>query len=149
MALGLGLALGTWAGAVALSDLRSRRIPNLWLLALLAPALLALALTGEGLLGASPTDSLAGAAIAGGLLLPGFALRQLGAGDVKLAACLGLVLGATRGAEMVLVAAVLLGAAAAAVIAYAPTTRGRRLPAGPALAAGFLLEVVAGPVLIA
>lgn len=72
--------------AAAWSDLRTRRIPN----ALVLPALVgALCLhsalhAGQGLL-----LSLAGAAAAGALLLPGYALRMTGAGDVKLLMAVG------------------------------------------------------------
>lgn len=146
--MGLGLALGTWAGAVACSDWTSRRIPNLWLLAMLAPALAVLAVTGAGLLGAGWVASLTGFALAGGLLLPGYAGGWLGAGDVKFAACLGFLLGGVLALEMLLVAAMLLGAASAMLIAYAGSQRARRVPAGPAFAAAFLVELVAGPWLI-
>ncbi|HEY7728730.1 MAG TPA: A24 family peptidase [Candidatus Eisenbacteria bacterium] len=72
--------------AAAWSDLRTRRVPN----ALLLPAFVgALCLhsvphAGQGLL-----LSLAGAAAAGALLLPGYALRFTGAGDVKLLVAVG------------------------------------------------------------
>ena len=67
-------------------DLRTRRIPNGLTLPVLVGALcLHSALhSGQGLL-----LSLAGAAAAGALLLPGYALRFTGAGDVKLLMAVG------------------------------------------------------------
>ncbi|MEK7331148.1 MAG: A24 family peptidase, partial [Candidatus Eisenbacteria bacterium] len=69
--------------AAARADVRTRTIPNL----ITFPALLLgiathTALAGTDGLGAS----LAGMALAGGLLIPGWLFRWMGAGDVKLMA---------------------------------------------------------------
>ncbi len=75
--------------AAAWWDLRTRRIPNGLTLPVLVGALcLHSALhAGQGLL-----LSLAGAAAAGALLLPGYVLRFTGAGDVKLLMAVGALL---------------------------------------------------------
>ena len=100
----VAIGLATLAASVALvTDMRSRRIPN-WLTVsvLLAGLLVNLLANGfDGLLSA-----LAGAALGFALLIPFYALRAMGAGDVKLRAALGAVLGPQ----------VLLGTAAGAAL---------------------------------
>jgi len=90
----------------AWSDLRSRRIPNGLTLPVLVGALcLHSALhSGQGLL-----LSLAGAVAAGALLLPGYALRFTGAGDVKLLMAVGALLAFPAGLVVGLVSLVLGG----------------------------------------
>lgn len=70
-------------------DLRTRRIPN----ALTIPALVA-ALCVHGALGAGQGLFLSacGAVVAGALVLPGYALRSTGGGDVKLLMAVGAIL---------------------------------------------------------
>ena len=70
-------------------DLRTRRIPN----ALTIPALVA-ALCLHSVLGAGQGLflSLSGALVAGALVLPGYALRSTGGGDVKLLMAVGAIL---------------------------------------------------------
>ena len=73
-------------GAATYWDLRERRIPN----ALTLPALvLALCLHGATQAGQGLLLSIAGAAAAGALLIPGYLLRATGAGDVKLLMAVG------------------------------------------------------------
>lgn len=141
-----GYALGVWAGAVAWSDLRRRRIPNVLLVLMLVPAVLALVVDGQGLLGRSALSSCAGLLIAGLPLLPGYAGGQMGAGDVKFSACLGFVLGAAGALEMLLISALLIGAASFAALQLG-SDRARRLPAAPMFAAAFLLQVLYGRLL--
>ena len=87
-------------------DLRTRRIPNGLTLPVLVGALcLHSALhAGQGLL-----QSLAGAAAAGALLLPGLALRFTGAGDVKLLMAVGALLAFPAGLAVGLVSLVVGG----------------------------------------
>jgi prepilin peptidase CpaA len=68
------------------TDFRSRRIPN----ALTLPALL-LAFVAHGIGGGLPglQQTLLGALVAGGILLPGWLMGWMGAGDVKLMAAVG------------------------------------------------------------
>lgn len=70
-------------------DLRSQRIPN-WLTAPAAIAGLAVSVTPDGI---GLTQSMGGLAIALACLLPLYALRAMGAGDVKLMGAAGTLLG--------------------------------------------------------
>lgn len=133
--------------AVTVTDLRSRRIPN----RITGPAaLLAIVI---GLIGhpGGVGDQLAAGAAAFGFMFV-FALinpKGLGMGDVKLAAVLGLYLGAS--VAVALLAGFLASAAAGlVVIARLGLRRGRKvyLPLGPFLAAGGVLAAVAGPQLL-
>jgi prepilin peptidase CpaA len=142
----MSIALGAWAGAVAWGDAAQRRIPNALLLGLLLPALLVQAWTGHGVGGESWPGALTGALLAAGLLAPAYRAGWLGAGDVKLGALLGFVLGTWRSAEMLLLAAVVLGAQSALVlIRSGREARGVRVAAGPALALTFVAELCGGP----
>ena len=88
------LTVPAWVAVVVLAitliasdtDFRSRRIPN----ALTLPALLA-AFVAHALMGGWPSvqQTLLGALVAGGLLLPGWLMGWMGAGDVKLMAAVG------------------------------------------------------------
>jgi prepilin peptidase CpaA len=82
------LALG--AGTAAAIDLRTRRVPNP-LTALLASVGLTLAAT--GLSGVSVGASLAGLVLGLALMLPGHIFGATGAGDVKLFAATGALIG--------------------------------------------------------
>lgn len=81
-----------WLLLIAVYDFRQRRVPN-WLV--LAGAFLALAALawGAGPLGRDWTAALLGAGVGFGFLLPFYAFRLMGAGDVKFAGALGLWLG--------------------------------------------------------
>jgi prepilin peptidase CpaA len=78
------------SGSAATIDLRTGRIPNL-LTATVAVA--GLGLAGLGLSGHSMGAALVGALIGFALMLPGHLLGGTGAGDVKLLAALGTLLG--------------------------------------------------------
>lgn len=141
----ISCVLGAWAGAVAWSDFRSHRIPNALLLLLLVPAVLAVVVNGNGLLNMSALSSISGLLIAGLPLLPGYAMGQMGAGDVKFAACLGGLLGAGGALEMLLSTAVLLGLVSAAVLWYSgKSARQRRLPVAPLFATAFGAQLLLG-----
>jgi prepilin peptidase CpaA len=102
------------AAAACLTDLRRRRIPNsLTLPALLAG--LAAHFAFDGLSGL--WAALAGVAVATAVLLPGWLLKWMGAGDVKLMAALGAWLSYPQSAVAVLAALVAGGVLAAAVAA--------------------------------
>ena len=87
-ALALALLSGT---AAACFDLRSRRIPN-WLT--FGSLLMGVALNSWQSGWAGTQAAVVGAALGFGLLLPFYALRAVGAGDVKLLAALGALVGA-------------------------------------------------------
>lgn len=107
----LALLLGV---QVIISDLYARRVSNRWLLLTLAAAALAMLVF--------PTRSTApGAALLGLLigllsLLPFYAIGWMGAGDVKLFATLGFVLGSSHLLPLWIGASLLAGAHALAVI---------------------------------
>lgn len=128
---------------MAFWDLRQRRIPNGLLLVAAVPGLVLLLLTGQGPIGAGWLASLAGAAIGAALWLPGYGLRKLGAGDVKLAACIGGLLGGLAALEAMLLAAAILGLMA--LVAALAHGRAYRLPAAVALCGGMLLRLIMGP----
>lgn len=143
-----GLAI--WAAAIAWKDWRSHRIPNVALVLVLVPASLSLLVNGKGLLGVATLPSLEGFLIAGGVLLPGYALGKMGAGDVKLAAVMGLLLGPLMTFRMLLVAAIILGAMSGGVWMYyrhVPDAGRQRIAAASALAAGFMVQLFADSLL--
>lgn len=130
-----GLALIAWAAAIAAGDFARRRIPNFALLPVVLIAAALPAIQGSGLLGVSPAASLFGGAIALALL-PAYAAGGLGAGDVKLASTMGLLLGPGPMALVLVLAALLLGAAAWWIAKMRPAARAH-IPAAPMLAAAF------------
>jgi Flp pilus assembly protein protease CpaA len=105
--------------AAAAIDLRTGRIPNLLTASVAAAGvgLAALGLTGHSVAGAA-----CGAIVGCLLMLPGHVLGGTGAGDVKLVASLGTLLG-PAGVLM----AVLYGAIAGGVLAVAHAINRRRL----------------------
>jgi prepilin peptidase CpaA len=140
-----GLAI--WAAAIALKDWRSHRVPNAALLLLLVPAVLALVVNGRGLLNVAVVPSLIGFFIAGGVLLPGYAMGKMGAGDVKFAACMGLLLGPLAAFQVLLMFAITLGLLSAAIWAYHRKVPGKgkqRIAAAPALALAFVAQLFGG-----
>jgi prepilin peptidase CpaA len=80
-----------WALAIAWTDWRERRIPNLLSLGAWGVGVAVLALTGRSLLGAEPSSALLAAAGALLATLPGYLTRRLGAGDVKFLVATGLL----------------------------------------------------------
>jgi prepilin peptidase CpaA len=129
------------AGAAAVIDLRTRRVPD-WLPLGLASAGVALAATGLGRLGVTAACA---AALTGFLLmLPGYLLGAMGGGDVKLFAAAGTLLGPAETC-WAFVATLIAGGVLALVIAV----RRRSLRRGdtsfayaPAIAAGVTFAAV-------
>ena len=136
-------ALGIWACAIAGYDWYQHRIPNAGLLLLLIPASLVLVMNGKGLLGVAVWPSVAGLLMAG-ILLPGYVLGRMGAGDVKFAGCLGLLLGPWATVKMLLVFAITLGLVSALMLLHtrgSAESRRHRIAAAPALVLGFLAQL--------
>lgn len=106
------------AGLGAAIDLRTRRIPNA---VSMGTALLGLALAALGVSGVSVASSLGGFALGLGLFLPGYALGATGAGDVKLMAGVGAILGA----KLILVALACTAIVGGAIALAVATARGR------------------------
>lgn len=120
-ALAQTMAVSLWVapavlliGALAIvTDLRTRRIPN----AVTLPAMLA-GLAAHLVLGGTPAlwAALGGLGLAFALLVPGWLMKWMGAGDVKLMAALGAWLGFPQSLVAVL-AALVAGGVLAAVVA--------------------------------
>lgn len=132
-------SLLVWALAIAVIDWRQRRVPNALLLVLMLPTLGWLVWRGEGPLGIAWPASLAGMGLGFALTLPGYVVSRLGAGDVKLAAVMGLVQGAPEVLWTLLVAGLVLGAMSLAAVQLMGFANARqlRIPAAVALSAGF------------
>jgi prepilin peptidase CpaA len=143
------------ATAAAVLDLRSRRIPN-WL----TGSTLAVAVLANTWM-AGPTGlvtALAGAALGLLLLLPFYAVRGVGAGDVKLLAAIGALVGAQSllwvclfgalvGGTMsviLLIAHRRVGLTLAQVMALQLPATGLRAPYGIAIAGGVYLAALSG-----
>jgi len=135
--------------ALAVIDARTKKLPNRIVYPTLAVSAVYLA---AAALAGAPVDLL-GAGIGflgygGGLLVVALVSpKGMGMGDVKLAALIGLVLGAL-GLRYVAVAAglgILLGGVGAVVALLAGASRKQAVPFGPFLAAGAVLAVFVAP----
>lgn len=140
-----------WAVALGYSDFRRRRLPNVLTLGAGAFGLLSLAVTGASPLGASGMSMLAGSGLALILTLPGYFLRQLGAGDVKLLLAVALLGGSAAVLATFVIGALVTVAVAGAWIFLGPrfglvAGSGRWLPFGAGLALGFAWAAVSGQV---
>ena len=135
--------LGLWALALAVDDVRHRRVLNLALLPVASFALAARIWGGWPGCELSWLPGFWGALI--GLLfwLPGYLLKRSGAGDVKCAMTMGLVLGGMQALEANLLGFLFLGMQAA--VFYALGRRELRMPAVPALSLGFIIQLAGGP----
>ena len=154
-----GCALSA-ASIAAVIDLFFRRIPN-WL---------TFAALGGGVLinawlwgGSGAFAALAGAALGAALLLPFYILRVIGAGDVKLLAGLGALLGPQLLVSVAIYAAVVGGVMSAVILLArgrlllaldemlvqrrAPTPSGATAPYGVAIALGVYLSLILPAVL--
>lgn len=148
---GAGVALGLLAVCVlvpaALIDLDHRIIPN----RLLLPGAVAAVLIGTLLDPSGEPGRLIAGAAAGGFLLVAALARPggMGMGDVKLAAVMGLLLGAAVAAAM-LIALVLGVMVGIVVMSRRGVSAGRRtrVPFGPMLSAGGLAGALAGASLV-
>jgi prepilin peptidase CpaA len=149
----------------AVIDLRTQRIPNALSL---SAALAGLTLAGSGATGITLAASAAGVAIGLLLLLPGHVIGGTGAGDVKLVAALGSIVGADRIVFVVLFSMIAGGLVALVIaarrgrlgatlgrtarLARAPgdmraevlTATGNRFPFGPAIALGSVAAMFVG-----
>lgn len=134
---------------ISVYDLRQQRVPNVALFLIFVPATLALMVQGKGLLGADIWSSVVGMALGFSLTLPGYVLRLFGAGDVKFAAVLGLLLGTARSFEMMLISSLLMGVTAIVLLQILKLPRGTKFPAAPMLALAFAVEMGFGPLLTA
>jgi prepilin peptidase CpaA len=152
--MGLYLA-GVIAAVAACTDLRWRRVPN-WLT--LSAALLGLAVNValDGLLGGM--TAVLGLGLGLALLLPFYMLRAVGAGDVKLLAAFGALLGPQALVSVALYGAVVGGLMSAAILLgrgrlmlalnelvvqrTLPSRSGATAPYGVAIASGVFLSML-------
>lgn len=108
------VALLAGAGTGAAIDIRTRRIPNA---VTVGTAALGVTLAATGASGVSPASSMIGFLLGLLLMLPGHALGATGAGDVKLMAAVGAVLGVGRIVQAFLFTAIAGGVLALAIAA--------------------------------
>jgi len=142
----LGLAFASTLVAVTLTDLELRLIPNrVLLISAVAGVALAAALDPSSL-----PERAIGAIAAGGLL---FAValaypKGMGLGDVKLAAVMGLYLGRSVGAALLIafLAGSLVGLGL--IARHGAGARKRAIPFGPFLALGGVAGLLAGPEMV-
>jgi prepilin peptidase CpaA len=81
----------TWLLLCVLTDMCWRKLPNVLTLGMYIPALFILIYTHQTALGGSYMSAIAGWFIAIVLTMPAYAIRWLGAGDVKLISVMGLI----------------------------------------------------------
>ncbi|TJY56714.1 prepilin peptidase [Sinimarinibacterium sp. CAU 1509] len=139
--------LSGWSVAVIVADWHARRIPNGLLLAVCGGVVLYWGWAGEGVLGQTWRSSLIGFGLGVTVWLPGYLWGQVGAADVKLAACCGLVLGAYPTVVWLLLSSLLLGCVSI-VVKVAPglaqrlrqrdAQAGRVIPAGACMMPAFV-----------
>ena len=113
------VSVASSGGAGALVDIWTRRVPN-WMTLTIAASGITLAALGKG--GVSVGGALTGCALGLLLMLPGHLVGATGAGDVKLFAAIGTLLG-PRGIAMAFVYTAIAGGVIALIVA----ARRRRL----------------------
>jgi prepilin peptidase CpaA len=113
------VAVAAGALAATVIDVRTRRIPNL-LTATMAGV--GVTLAAGGFSGLSLPASLLGLVVGFALMMPGHLLGATGAGDVKLMAAIGAIIG-----PALVISAFLFSAVAGGVLAVAVAVRRRRL----------------------
>ena len=118
-------------GAVAVYDIRTRTIPN-WLVAVGAFCGVILAVQSGGI-----ADAIQGIAVAFALGIVPFALRALGAGDVKASMAIGSFVGVLGILKIILATALISGAIAWlwwTIQRFQPSDKVSTIPVGAALA---------------
>jgi prepilin peptidase CpaA len=131
----LVLSSAVW---ISWTDWRRRKIPNAAILLLLVAGTAGMAFAPASFPARGWLD--AGLGLAAGTIwtLPGYFMRQMGAGDVKYAAAIGWLCGAFPGVRAQLYGALILGAYALAAVLLSRRLgfAAPRVPAGIALSAG-------------
>jgi leader peptidase (prepilin peptidase)/N-methyltransferase len=144
--IALGLVFVTVLTAITLTDLEHRIIPNK--IPLVAAAL-GIAIGAVGDPGSLPERAIAACAAGGLLFVVALAYpRGMGLGDVKLAAVMGLFLGRSVGAALLIafLAGSLVGLAM--MVREGSQARKRAIPFGPFLALGGVVALLAGSQLV-
>lgn len=144
------LGAAAWVLTIAVSDLTRRRIPNVLIFGALIASGVSFVFTAKSPLGASPVAAIIGVGLALFFTLPGYLMRRLGAGDVKLLLAIAALGGAMATLASFIVAALLAGGFAMLWLTMGPLL-GRpaqfgckTLPFGAALAAGFIFALMRG-----
>ena len=135
-----------WCLSVTLSDVSSRRVPNVLTLGVCLAAICWLLVTGHSILNASLPSVALGVGVSLLLTLPAYLTRLLGAGDVKLLLAIALLGGAYLTLYAFVIASIL---AMVFVVAHALFFRFNRhsqkpkrwIPFGAALSAGLLCAI--------
>jgi leader peptidase (prepilin peptidase)/N-methyltransferase len=142
----LSLAFVVMLITVSVTDLERRIIPNRVLLVSSSIGLAGAAVIDPS----SIPERLAAALSAGGTLLIAALLRPdgMGMGDVKLAAAMGIFLGAAVAPALLLALLAATFAGVALVIRDGAGARRRSIPFGPFLALGGVVALGAGPALV-
>lgn len=117
------LVLSMWTAIGICSDWRSRRLPNALTLGGMACALPYFVLCGQGPLGAAWLPSVLAGVAALLILLPPYAVRAMGAGDVKFFVAMGLL-----GGPAILVPTLLIGSMLAAGMAMGMLVWNQQMP---------------------
>ena len=138
MPWGIEIVLVTAVGMAAWTDLRTRQIPN-WITVPAATAGLALQAWYAGFAGA--WASIEGTILGLGVFLVFFFLGGMGAGDVKLFAAVGSLVGPQALVMVFVFTGLLGGLAAGAVVLWRGHFRAT-LPYGAVIAGGTLLSLV-------
>lgn len=142
----LGLVFASTLVAVTVTDLERRIIPNK-ILAVAAVIGLALALATDP--GSVPERVIAALAAGGLLFFAALAYpRGMGMGDVKLAALMGLFLGRSVGAALIIALAAGSLVGLAMIARHGAAARKRAIPFGPFLALGGVIALLVGPELV-
>lgn len=138
-------ALLAWGGAIAVSDARTRRLPNALTLGAVAFAAGYLLLFQRAPADATTASALVAAAVALLVTVPAYVVRWLGGGDVKLAVAMALLGGTSIFVTTLVIGGLLLGAMLLPLWRYyIPMAKPlRTLPYGTAHGIGFMIAVTA------
>ena len=140
--LALGLVFVALLGAITLTDLDRRVIPNAILLAGAGIGLAIVAATDPSSL---PERAAAAAGAGGFLLVAALAYpRGMGMGDVKLAAVIGLFLGASVAVAVAVALCVGAVIGIGLIVRHGASARKQAVPFGPFLALGGVVGLLAG-----
>jgi leader peptidase (prepilin peptidase)/N-methyltransferase len=140
--MALGLVLVSTLGAITLTDLERRVIPNAILAVSAAIAIAIVAATDPSSFG----ERAISAAAAGGFLFLGalFYPKGMGMGDVKLAALIGFYLGSAVAPAMLVALATGSVVGIGMIARHGAEARKRAIPFGPFLALGAVVGLLAG-----
>lgn len=103
---------------IVISDLYARRVPNLWLLAAAGAGVVIITISALTSSDSDPMRHVLGLLIGFAALIPFYAIRWMGAGDVKFFAVVGLLLGWQALLPVWIAASLLAGVHAVAVYAW-------------------------------